>query len=425
MRTLVVASKAILSTAWSRDSEMMGVPVTNVMHTNRAKRLDLINQPGDGVFLINYEQFRIHEKEFCAAGFERFVFDESSKLKNRDAKVSKAAHAFADRCKEVYLLSGTPAPNCPTELWSQLRTLSHTAAGVSYYRWAHYYFIPIMDQRWTPKGSKQVISKWVEKPERRSEFSSHLRDWSWSLRKEECLDLPEQIDVVREVELSRPERKQYEELVTELRLSVPVEEGPEPIAQVNIHAEGLLMKLRQVAGGNVKVEGTHREVGSSKVDALMETLEEFTNDPVVIWCEFTADIDRIARVLTKNGRKPAILDGRTSSQVREIVDSFVQGEVDTVIAHPKAAGHGTDGLQKVSSVAIYFGLSFSAEEHEQSRDRIHRSGQTKSCLYIYLIAKDTVDESLLAIVRRKKSRQSALLKELGVKDDRTGRNRHL
>lgn len=423
MRTLVVASKAILSTAWARDSEMMGVPVINARHTNKRKRLELIREPGDHVVLTNYEQFRIHEKEFKETGFDRFVFDESSKLKNRDAKVSKAAHSFAESCREVYLLSGTPAPNCPTELWSQLRTISSSASGVSFWKWAHHFFVPIMQQKWTPKGQKSVIAKWVEKPERTQEFNDHLRKWSWSLRKEDCLDLPEQIDIVREVELSRDERKQYDELITELKLSVPVDEGPTANVSMNVHAEGLLMKLRQVVGGSVRMDDQPKEIGSSKIDALVETLEEFSNDQVVIWCEFRADIDRVARVLNQIGRRPAIIDGRTSSKVGEIVDSFVQGETDTIIAHPKAAGHGTDGLQKVSSVSVYFGLSFSAEEHEQSRDRIHRSGQSKSCLYIYLIAKDTVDESLLWVVRRKKSRQSALLKELGVKDDRTGRNR--
>ena len=61
-------------------------------------------EPGNHVVLTNYEQFRIHEKEFKETGFDRFVFDESSKLKNRDAKVSKSGIRSAESCREVYLL---------------------------------------------------------------------------------------------------------------------------------------------------------------------------------------------------------------------------------------------------------------------------------------------------------------------------------
>ena len=62
--------------------------------------------------------------------------------------------------------------------------------------------------------------------------------------------------------------------------------------------------------------------------------------------------------------------------------------------------------------AIYYSLSFSAEEHEQSRDRLHRSGQHHPVTYIYMIAKDSVDETLLWVVRRKATKQHALLREL-------------
>ena len=71
--------------------------------------------------------------------------------------------------------------------------------------------------------------------------------------------------------------------------------------------------------------------------------------------------------------------------------------------------------------AVYYGLSFSAEEHMQSRDRLHRSGQKRPVTYIYLIAKETVDESLLWVVRKKSNKQQTLLKELGLqKTERQG-----
>ena len=120
--------------------------------------------------------------------------------------------------------------------------------------------------------------------------------------------------------------------------------------------------------------------------------------------------------MTKAGNKVGIIDGRTSKNAQDYIDKFVNGELNILVLHPKAAGHGTDGLQKVCQYAIYYGLSFSAEEHMQSRDRLHRSGQTKPVTYIYLVAQESVDESLLWVVRKKSTKQQTLLKELKKKE---------
>lgn len=404
MRTLVVATKSIIWSAWVKDAELTGVECLSVYHKNRAKRLELIRQPGDHIMVTNYEQFRAHVDEFIASGVRRVVFDESSKIKNRKAKVTQAAIKMGDACDEAYLLSGTPAPNCATELWSQLRVVSPRASGLQFYKWAYEWFLPIVENI----RGKRVISRWVPKPDKQAEFNEYLRSWTWALRKEECLDLPAQLDVVREVEPSSVERKTYNTLVEELKLTCG--QG----AEVTVASEAVLMKLRQVAGGMVKVKGKDdpQVIGSTKLDALVEVLDEIGPEPAVIWCEFRADIDRIVRTLTQQGDSVGIIDGRTSGQAQETIDKFMKGELNRLVCHPKAAGHGTDGLQKVCKYAVYYSLSFSAEEHEQSRDRLHRSGQHHPVTYVYMIAKDSVDESLLWVVRRKASKQHALLREL-------------
>ncbi len=408
MRTLVVAAKSIIWSAWVKDAELMGTDTQVVYHRNKIKRLELIEQPGDHMLVTNYEQFRMHKDAFVASGVRRVIFDESSKIKNRKAKVTQAAIAMADTCEEVYLLSGTPSPNCATELWSQLRAISPQAAGLQFYRWAYQWFMPITENI----RGRNVIARWVPKNNRIEEFNNYLRNHSWALRKEECLDLPKQLDVVRDVILTPAEQKTYDQVVNELRLCCQTETGE---IETNVRSEAALIKLRQVVGGTVRIDNKPTEVGSSKLDTLVEVLDEIGPEPALIWAEFTADIDRIASRLTHEGSRVVILDGRSSKDTQDIIASFMRGEVDRLILHPKAAGHGTDGLQKLCQYAIYYSLSFSAEEHMQSRDRLHRSGQTKPVTYIYLITKDSVDESLLWVVRRKSNKQQALLKALKLK----------
>jgi len=405
MRTLVVAAKSIIWSAWTKDAKLMDTEVRVVYHKNKAKRRELILEEGNHILVTNYEQFRMNVDLFIETGVRRVVFDESSKIKNRKTKVTQAAIKMGDACNEVYLLSGTPSPNCATELWSQLRAISPVASGLQFYRWAYQWFMPITENI----RGRNVIARWVPKKDLSQQFNDYLREWSWALRKEECLDLPEQMDVIREVELTKPERKIYEQIVEELRLCC---ETPNGEIETTIRSEAVLMKLRQVSGGSVKIGDGIIEVGSSKLDTLVEVLEEIGAEPAIIWAEFTADINRISSRLKKEGYSVGIIDGRTSRYAQEYIDKFVGGEIDRLILHPKAAGHGTDGLQKVCQYAIYYGLSFSAEEHMQSRDRLHRSGQKRPVTYIYLITKETVDESLLWVVRNKSNKQDALLKEL-------------
>ena len=312
MRTLVVATKSIIWSAWVKDAALTGVDCLAVYHKNRAKRLDLIRQPGDHIMVTNYEQFRAHVDEFIASGVRRVVFDESSKIKNRKAKVTQAAIKMGDACDEAYLLSGTPAPNCATELWSQLRVVSPRASGLQFYKWAYTWFLPITENI----RGKNVIARWVPKPDKVHEFNSYLRSWTWALRKEECLDLPAQLDVVREVELSPSEKKTYNRLVDDLKVTC---DGG---AEVTVASEAVLIKLRQVTGGVVRVNNEPETVGSSKLDALVEALDEIgKSERVVIWCEFRADIDRVVRTLTKNGDSVGVIDGRQGRHRRRLTSS--------------------------------------------------------------------------------------------------------
>jgi len=285
------------------------------------------------------------------------------------------------------------------------------ASGLQFYKWAYNWFMPITENI----RGRNVIARWIPKKDMISQFHAYLKRWSWALRKEDCLDLPIQMDVVRVFELAKPGQKIYNQVIEELRLCCKSNDGDYDTT-VSVRSEAVLMKLRQVAGGTVKVNDTPTEVGSSKLDTLVDVLAEIGSEPAIIWAEFTADIDRIARRLTKEGNKVGIIDGRTSKHAQEYINKFVSGELDRLVLHPKAAGHGTDGLQKVCQYAIYYGLSFSAEEHMQSRDRLHRSGQKRPVTYIYLIAKDSVDESLLWVVRKKSTKQQTLLKELGIQE---------
>jgi SNF2 family DNA or RNA helicase len=69
---------------------------------------------------------------------------------------------------------------------------------------------------------------------------------------------------------------------------------------------------------------------------------------------------------------------------------------------------------------VFYSLDYSYESHAQARDRVHRIGQKKSCLYLYIVARDTIDEELMKVLQRKKGLQEAVYVLVGNKTKKSG-----
>ena len=95
---------------------------------------------------------------------------------------------------------------------------------------------------------------------------------------------------------------------------------------------------------------------------------------------------------------------------QEVIGGFKSGKYQTLIANPQSAGHGLTFTH--CSDAVYYSLAYSWELLKQSQDRIHRIGQTSSCTYHYLIAKDSIDEVIYKSVNEKKKLSEAVLQYL-------------
>ena len=170
------------------------------------------------------------------------------------------------------------------------------------------------------------------------------------------------------------------------------------------------MKLRQLSGGfyykGDETIYTHR---NPKIDELNNLLDELGDEQIVIWATFRAEIDMISQELLDRHCSYDVIDGRTSNST-ELIEKFQRGELQYLICQPASAGHGIT-LTK-SCYAIYYSMDFSYERYQQSRDRIHRKGQSRPCTYYHLITDNTTDESILWAVRNKGKISDAVLRIL-------------
>lgn len=399
VKWLVVCPKAIIKTAWLDDAakfypDMKIIPYNRSLKRTTYREYQLkwgTQQPEQAadVLVCNYESFRIMRDEFLALGVQGVIFDESVKIKNPSASVTKAAIQFADKMVYRYILSGIPAPNSELEYFTQLQVVDPGIFGTNFWRFRSNYFEPL----------DYFQSKWELKPEMARQFYNSLAKRSIVKRKKDCLDLPELVAVRRNIVLSPSAMKYYREMhrtrVLELLKDGATVIAPNKLAQ--------LMKLRQITSGFIiDNEDTPKMLHKEKLKELLEVLDELGGSQAIIWCNFRNEIERIKEVL---GDKAVTAYGDTKD-IDSSIDKFKAGEAQYIIANPKTLKYGVTLTN--ASYAIYYSLSYSYDDFAQSRDRIHRYGQTNKATLIFLLAEGTIDEVLYDVLMQKKTKDEAM-----------------
>lgn len=407
LRLLVVCPLSLIDAAWGADTEKF------TTWTWTSCREDF--NPKADIWIINYESLiRVPmQRRLEAAGVFQIplmlVVDESSRLRNPRSLTTKTLLAFARRCQHRLCLSGTPAPNGLQELWSQLKIVDPTSVHDSYYAFRRTYFHLGRGTRTMgePPPSRQAMQQlfqqgwvWRLTPTNRDRLLARAAPICHWVRKADALNLPEKITTIRHVTLTPNELRAYERMKRELVVEFQSEVVTAEIALVK------LMKLRQLSSGFIYGDTTHI-LGTSRLNVLLEALEELGNQPVIIWCQFHEEIEQIAMAL---GEKAVTMYAGTKDRADSLRRFGLEAQY--LIAHPRSAGHGLTLTQ--ASTCVWYSLDWSLEAYTQANDRIHRIGQTRSCLYVHLIAKGLIDEYIWGVLQRKQTLQEAIDAVLGV-----------
>lgn len=162
----------------------------------------------------------------------------------------------------------------------------------------------------------------------------------------------------------------------------------------------LTNKLLQISNGAVYDEnGDVIEIHQEKLKALEDIIEAANGKPVLIFYAYRHDKDRIKRYF-KNVKE---------LKNSEDILAWNKGEIEIMLAHPAAAGHGLN-LQAGGNIIVWFGLTWSLELYQQANARLYRQGQKQNVIIHHLVAKGTIDEDVMKVLESKSVGQEALLK---------------
>tara|TARA_R110000751_G_scaffold53269_1_gene115492 strand:- start:1768 stop:3171 length:1404 start_codon:yes stop_codon:yes gene_type:complete len=322
------------------------------------------------------------------------IIDESTTIKNRTAKRTKALIRLGKMTKYRRILTGSPITKSPLDLFSQFQFLGTDLLGTDNFYIFRAKYCVMMEINLAATNRKVSIPKFYINLD---ELEKKIKEHSFRVLKKDCLDLKPKIYTKRIVTLKPQQAAAYKELADHARTII----FDDQISYNNKLTE--VLKLRELTDGFYTTDtGEKKDLPSAKLEELLNVLEE-TEGKVIIWTNFIRTLERIITTLQKKyGTDSTVaIYGKIPAKDRpEVIDRFQNNNaVRFLIGNPQTAGYGLN-LTSANTV-IYYSNSFNLEERQQSEDRAHRAGQTGSVLYIDLIVKGTVDEMIIKSLKNK------------------------
>lgn len=315
------------------------------------------------VMVINYDLiFRRPELSHLNCSDFTLMLDESSLIQNENSKRSRF---ILRRLKpdNVILLSGTPTGGKYEKLWSQCKLLGWPITKTLYWNTyiKHHY-----------EEGNGFPFKVVDGYKNVEDLKQKLREYgAIFMKSDEVFDLPEQIDSKIYVSTTKEYRKFKKD-------SIITFENQEFIGDTTLSK---MLYERMLCGA----------YNSEKLKALSDLLES-TDDRVVIFYNFNNELARLKEI----DRPISIVNGSEKD-----LSTYEKSENSVTLIQYQAGAMGLN-LQKANKV-IYFTPPLSSELFEQSKKRIHRIGQDKSCFYYYLICRDSIEEKIYRTLAMRKN----------------------
>jgi SNF2 family DNA or RNA helicase len=376
-------------------------------------------QPPFRLLAINFEALTSAKGMKLATRFlnslarPAIIVDESHRIKNSRAALTKALMKLAPLSVQRYIASGTPILNSPIDAFAQFQFLSRGCLGfdkLTSFRAEYCELLPEghgllrhIAQRTGGKYAPQIVAKNKDgEPIYRNQakLAKSIEQHSYRVLKSDCLDLPDKIYKTAPFHLSQAQRKTYNWIRSELNFKMDKEAAYfSPMTAV--------LKLQQITSNYIQMQNRIEIIGpeNPRLNTLLELLEDIDSPKVIIWARFLPEIDQIAGALIGECE---VLNGSVPSEERmKIVDRFEKGDLRYLIAQPQTGGTGITLI--AADTVIYYSNDYSLGNRLQTEDRAHRIGQTKTVTYIDLLAIDTHDEKIIQALQRKQLVSEKLL----------------
>ncbi len=323
--------------------------------------------------------------------FNYIILDESQVIKNPTSNIAKAVLQLKSKYKLT--LTGTPLENTTMDLWSQMTFINPgLLGGQSYFK--SEYLGPIEKKGDEVKAKKlnSIIKPFI------------LR----RLKSQVATDLPEKMENIHYTDMTHDQERRYEEVKAYYRDRIMEKIEKEGVSNSRFVLLEGLTKLRQLSNHPRMVDANYHS-DSGKMEDLSHMLESaiLEGHKLLVFSQFVKHLDLVREMLKTKKITYCYLDG-SSIDRKEQVERFNKDEtIKVFLISIKAGGLGLN-LTEADYVFILDPWWNPAVE-AQAIDRAHRIGQKKKVFTYKFITRNTVEEKILQLQKRKLKLSESLI----------------
>jgi superfamily II DNA or RNA helicase len=384
--SLVIVPKSLVFN-WIEEARKFAPSLRVLNYTGNARVEESAALTDHDIILTTYGTLRRDIVNHREIEFDYVVLDEAQSIKNAASQAAKACRLL--RARHRLALTGTPVENHIGELWSIFEFLNPGQLGSA-----------TRLKRFLAGGrtSSDVVARAV-------------RPYLLRRTKTQVLsDLPEKTEQTLFCELGEEQRKAYDELREHYRLELSGRIGRMGIGRSRIAVLEALLRLRQTACHPGLVDPARLDEPAAKLDTLLEQLSEVIDEghKVLVFSQFTSFLAIVRRHLDARGITYEYLDGKTTDRQARVQRFQEDAECRLFLVSLKAGGQG---LNLTAADYIYIlDPWWNPAVEAQAVDRAHRIGQTRRVFAYRLIARDTVEEKIVALQDRKRELAESIVR---------------
>lgn len=392
-KVLVLTPLSTVERVWKNDIfDVLMHRKAVVVHGTREQREKALDANVD-FYILNHDGVSITwitERIRKDPDINLVIVDEASMFRNHGTKKYKALAKMIRDDMRLWLITGTPCPNAPTDAWALAKLISPARVPQFFGAFKRQTMAQVTTFKWVPRPDAYNIAYEAMQPAVR-------------FKKADCLDLPPVMLEDRECELSKEQQKAF----FDMRTLMMAEAKEHQITAVN--AADKINKIRQILCGAVKDPATDTYFSlphEPRTRVLLESIEQ-ASAKVLVVVPFKGIIQSLEKELSKH-YSVAVLNGDVSPKVRDaIIKSFKETpDPHVLLCHPKVMAHGLNLTE--ADTLIFYAPIYSNDEFQQVTERFNRAGQKRK-MTIIRIAAHPVEWKIYKMVDTKKVTQDSIL----------------
>ena len=384
--TLVVVPKSLIFN-WMEEAKKFAPGLRVLNHTGNLRAGESQSLADSDLVLTTYGTLRRDILRHREIEFDYVILDEAQSIKNASSQAAKACRLL--RARHRLAMTGTPVENHIGELWSIFEFLNPGQL-----------------------GSASRLKKFLVGGRSSSDVVARaVRPYLLRRTKSQVLsDLPEKTEQTIFCEMGESQRKAYDELRDHYRQELSGRIGRIGVGRSRIAVLEALLRLRQTACHPGLVDPSRIDEMGAKLETLLAQLGEVIDEghKVLVFSQFTSFLAILRRHLEARGMPYEYLDGKTTDRQARVTHFQEDPECKLFLVSLKAGGQG---LNLTAADYLYIlDPWWNPAVEAQAVDRAHRIGQTRRVFAYRLIARDTVEEKILALQDRKRELAESIVR---------------